>query len=153
MTRLLQGKQVVLFADISNLQNLEKLCAIKFTDIRIKIKSHDLVIDRKLEPLLKGIRVTMQHSGISHYAHEGKVYQIANDEGLALGYKFGESDRTVSLAKIKAGDPMLSPYTHWAIQFDLGSLDLYGTIDKWFFSKTPKIELQLEGSAQYIWSK
>jgi hypothetical protein len=150
MTRLLQGKEAIFFADVTWIQKLKQMCAVKYTDIRLKIKSYDGVLEKKLEGMLKGTRVSMHHSGISYYAYEGKVYQISNDQGFHIAYQYGENDANAVLSKIRAGNAMLSPYTHWAISLDLGDKDLYGMLSEWFFYKDLKIELQLEGSGQYI---
>lgn len=151
ITNFLKGKQAVFFADVS--RTTPEHSAVKFTDIEVQIKCDDALLQDELDELLKGVRFEMHHSGISYYAHEGKVVQMTNDQGFKLGYKFGETDSNSTKSKIKGGESMLSPYTHWAFKLDFGTRDVYAELCTLFQNRFAGIEIHLTGQGQYILAK
>lgn len=145
---LLRGEEVTLFADVTRTKPSHS--AIKFTDIGLRLKSDDDLLQSELDEALEGVRVEMQHSGTSFYRHDNKVYKMTNDRGFCLKYEIGKPGKEPKncnevFRKMKKGEFMLSPYTQWTVRLTNGN-KLYEQFQK----ELASFKVELVGKGQYI---
>lgn len=142
----MRGERVALYADVA--RTSEQYSAIKFNQIELEITSSDPLVQMELEQELEGTIVELQHSGVSYYRHGGNIYQMTNDKGFTIKYRYsskGPSDANEVFRKMKAGNFMLSPYTRWFIKLENPNLF------KKFSDQLSGIEIHLKGMGQYIY--
>lgn len=145
---LLRGKATTLFADVTKMP--QDRSAVKCSRIELQITSKDPHLRKELIEALTGKYITLRHSGLSYYVHEGKLYLMPNDRGFTLGYQFGQDGKTHESTnevynKMQGGNFLLSPYTHWIAQIE-DAENLY----KRFASDLDKVEIHLVGDGQYV---
>lgn len=149
---ILRGNVAILFADVrrSTLHH----AAIKFKEVALHFRCEDRQLQRELDEALLGFKIELHHSGNSYYRYGENVYQISNEGSFNISYSFAQNRENVPMErdrvydKMKTGDLMLSPYTHWAIR--LAPVRGNGNLFERFQERLAEIELHLEGHGQYV---
>lgn len=145
---LFRGESVILFADVD--RTSIRTSAVKFSHVELQITSKKPRVKRMLSEALQGVQVEMHHSGLSYYRFDDKTYQMSNDKGFCLQYRFkdqGETPEDVNhvFKKMKKGNLMLSPYTQWIFKLDVA----HDFVEK-FGDELSSVEILLIGEGQYV---
>lgn len=145
-TQLLQGKTIIINADISK-ANLT-MDAVKFKEIGIQFKLHNQskqsIFDAELQPFT--LNLTM--FGNNYYRCGNRFYYTPSNADISIQRKFKTIDgKPISQnsvhQKIVANDYFLSPYTTWSIK-------LIGDFTKLQQFQNDAIDLKLTGNAQFL---
>jgi hypothetical protein len=148
ITDLLKGFETTMKADVLRGERN----AVKFNDIRLKLKTSRKEDQRKLDAVLENFKIILTHMGNSRYRCNDNIF-IISDKPQQIEYSFSK-DRwgkpkhyNIVFDKIRRGDLLLSPYALWKFQI----VKLYQQSN---FSRLSKfygdVKLELTGRGQYI---
>lgn len=153
ISKLLQGHEITIEADIS--RALIKENAVKFKEIGIRLKLSNETLQAELDKELANLSVEMIHLGNSYYRCGSKIYVMSHDN-QAISHSVNKNQagkyemRNEVYSKIQNNNPVLSPYTLWKIKL-LGKNKLeyynFSLLEK-YLNQT--IDLHLDGYGQYI---
>lgn len=149
--QLFAGKKVYLLADIA--RSTIKLNAVKLKSIRLEFRStqpdekNQTANDKRLSEILQSFHVSLTHMGESHYRCDKHFYAI-HSRPLTIEYSVATrqgipTTRNAAYDKLNANNPILSPYTLWALQLEKGPFDRLKE-----FAST--VDVEFHGLGQYI---
>lgn len=149
IAELLSGKPVALLADIRNSPASKD--AIKFIRVGLGFKLGDSQRSAELETLLQNFKLSMRHSGASHYRVRQEYYTIQSTSVEIVCDLRTKADgspvgRNAVYDKLLTGDRMLSPYALWTIEL----IKINPAANYESLSSFADLELNLVGEGWYI---
>lgn len=157
-----QSDEIIL-SSISEVHNPLSYSAVKFNEVRLRIKHTNPSQQTKLDNYLKHFQVYLTHSSDSFYRFNSKIYRLGGnldlsaDEGtstrLLLVHGLIDTDASEEInsafQKLRNGELMLSPYTIWSLK-----LVMIRTAPKNSFTElsgySKNVYLELVGSGSFV---
>lgn len=143
--QLFDGHKIYLLADVKESSHLN---AVKLRTIRLGFRSNNETIDERLNEILQSFHVSLTHMGESNYRCNNQFFTI-HSRPLSLEFSFESGRQTpavrnVAYDKLSVCNPILSPYTLWAMQLSHGQFDRLTEL------RDSDVDIELYGHGQYV---
>lgn len=142
--QLFAGQKIYLMADVAENTDFN---AVKFRTITVDFRSDNQTTNDRLIEILQSFHVSLTHLGESNYRCDNEFYTI-HSRPLTLEFSFATrrqmpTVRNVAYDKLNAANPILSPYTMWAIQLSHGQFDQLKEF-------ADIVDIELHGYGQFV---